>query len=283
MTNGDISAYVRAWARHGILIGFASVDAAARGGLSPMEAAGLCGAMTLESCRGTMSAATNVPADVVVEDDALAYRFSYGHPDPARRGAQNHEFLEPHGFVERLLPFLDVHRGRIRVVVLRLAPLSAAEGLSFRAVMRRLDHFLALLPRPYRYALEPPDGDLLRPEYFACLRFRGVAHAFAEGDALLRRLPPVSEQFMMVGLSGASYCVVRTVVWSGVPGIQWPRPDVPQRRQGWVDAVRQCLAAGIPLHLLVDDEIDPLGALGVLLTTLNGDLARLSRLRRRAA
>lgn len=283
MKDDEICAYVHAWARHEIFMGFASADATVRSGLSAMEAARLSGATLLEACSGGVRSlpAVDVPVDVMVEDDALTYRFPHGHPDPARRGALNGEFLEPHRFVERLLPILDALC--VRIVVLCPAPFYRTDAMSLHTLMRQLDRFLAVLPRPYCYALEPPADTLLQPEYFACLRSRGVMHVFTEGDALLRRLPPVSEQLQMAGAFGGPYCVVRATSWTGAPGIQWPRPDVLRRRQGWADAVRRCLAAGLPLHLFIDDEADPLHSLGVLMAMLNDDLARLSRFGRRAA
>jgi hypothetical protein len=303
MTNDMLSSYLRAWARHRVFIALSSHEAAARSGLTCGEAARLFGALCLEAPPAgerfpppparTASQARSLPAecavDLVVRDTSLIYRFSYGHPEPVRRGEVNAGFLSPDGLGGRLLPLLDALGERLRLVILRPAPLYRTEALPFGHLLERLDGFLAALPGPCRYALEPASPAVLRPEYFACLRAHGVLHVFDEGDPLFRMMPPLAEQLAApggfalpeAGSETGLVCVVRSTACAGLPGVPWPQPGL--RRQGWCDAVRRCLAAGVPLHLFVDDEHDPLRSLGVLMAMLNTDLARQSVLRRRAA
>jgi hypothetical protein len=238
---------------------------------------------TIDGLRLAAAGWKQTPVDIILNDDALTHRFPYAHPEYALRGMINPSFLDPHGFVDRLLPALDAIGQRARIIVLRMAPIAQAEPLPFGDVLGKLDRFLALLPRPYRFAIEPPNASALRPEYFACLRRRGVAHVFGEGDGLLRPMPPVSEQLSMPGALAPPVCVVRSTALARIPGIAWPEPDAMLRRQGWADAVRRCLAAGATLHLFIDDESDPLRSLGALMAMLNDDLARRSVIRRRAA
>ena len=297
MTSDLLSSYIRAWSRHRVFIALASPDAALRSGLAPAEAARLFGAVPLElSLLPVASPASpsvswlaavrsaGGQVDVVVEDEALVYRFPYGHRDPERRGELNPAFLQAEGLAARLLPVLDGLAEQVRLVVLRPAPLYRTEALPFGELLGKLDGFLARLPRPYRFALEPAGAELLRPEYFACLRARGVAHVFGEGEGLLHTLPGLSEQLAAPGAPSAGpVCVVRSRACVPVPGLSWPGPDPAARRRGWCDAVRRCLSSGMPLYLSVDDERDPLRALGRLLELLNEDLARRSVFRRRAA
>ncbi len=288
MTHDVLSSYVRAWSRHRIFLAFPSPEAAARSGLSAPQAARLCGAACVELSPflprpAAPDAPDGCPVDLIVEDDSLTYRFPHRHPDPARRGEVNGDFLNPSLLAGRLSPVLETLKERVRLVVLRPAPLFHTETLPLSAMLGRLDRLLARLPGPYRYGLEPAGPVCLHPEYFACLRARGVVPLAAEGDSLLRALPPLADQLAAPDIVAPPACVLWSQARPGAPGLPGPRPDRARRWQAWCDAVRRCLTRGIPLHLFIDDERDPLGALGFLMEMLNDDLARQSILRRRAA
>ncbi len=301
MTLDVLSSYLRAWSRHQVFFALPSYDAAARSGLSLPQAARLFDAACIEispflSRTPDPGMPDGCPVDLIVEDDSLVYRFPHRHPDPARRGEVNDGFLDPSALAGRLSPILDALKERVRLVVLRPAPLYGTETLRLSALLERLDRLLAQLPvrsshplgapsgpGPYHYGLEPPGPLCLHPEYFACLRARGVTPLAAEGDGLLRTLPPLAEQLTVPGVLAPPACVLWSQAHSGVPGLMRPRPDRVCRWQAWCDAVRRCLARGIRLHLFVDDESDPLGALAFLMEMLNDDLARQSIIRRRAA
>ena len=281
----SLSAYLRAWARHEVFITLASRDAWVRSGL--VAAADLFGATIAElPSSGVLhyTPHTGIDAvDVIVEDDALIYRFSHEHPDRARRGERNDRFLCPERFVDRLTSALERPGEAVRMVVLRPAPLYETEEIAFADFLSRLDRFLSLLLPSYRYALEPAGRICLRREYFECLHDRRVAHVFSEGERIFRALPSVSDQLTLSGAFDHPFCVVRTTLDAIVPGIPWPVPDGALRRQGWCDAVRRCLANHIPLYLFVDDETDPLRALMTFMKMMNNDLAQRSVIRCSAA
>ena len=282
-----LASYIRTWSLHHVHIGLASTEAMTRSGLTHAMMVQLFGAACLDGTAPGLQRAVaqfgSEPVDVLVSDDALAYRFPHAHRERLLRGMANPDFLEPHHFVDRLLPVLDRLGTRARVVVLRMVPISPAEQMPFLPFLSKLDRFLAILPRPYRFALEPPNALVLRPEYFFCLRNRGVAHVFSDGDGVIRSMPSISEQLAISGAMTKPYCVVRSEAWFRVPGIAWPRANAGVRRRGWSEALRKCLSENVPLYLLADDESDPLGSLNVLMTMVNDDLARRSVLRRRAA
>lgn len=284
-TVDGLSAYTRAWSRHSVFVTLASRDACVRSGLEPGAEAALFGATLAElSADGTLrrpSCAAGA-VDVIVEDDTLIYRYPYEHPDRARRGEVNDGFLRPERFVDRLAAALESLES-VRLVVLRPAPLYKTEEIAFGDFLDRLDRLLGMLPPSYRYALEPAGPICIRHEYFACLRARGVAHVFSEGESLLRPLPTVVDQLALPGAFGGSFCVVRATPDNAVPGMRWPVPDVALRRQGWCDAARRCLAGHVPLYLMADDETDPLGAVMGFMEMMNEELAKRSIIRCNAA
>ncbi len=282
----SLSPYLRAWARHEVFITLASRDAFARSGLNAGMAAELFGTTLAElPADGALQYAPHGAGtvDVIVEDDALVCRFPYDHPDRARRGTLNDAFLHPERFAGRLAAALAPLGGAVRLVVLHPAPLYRTEEMSFAEFLGRLDRFLAMLPPPHRYALEPVGPLCFRREYFACLQARGVVHVLSEGEALFRALPPVSDQLAMPGALGHPLCVVRTMPDPVVPGMFRPVPDVALRRQGWRDVVRRCLAEHLPVYLFADDATDPLRSLMTLMTMMNDDLAERSVIRSHAA
>ena len=142
MTHDVLSSYVRAWSRHQILLALPSQDAAACSGLSLPQAARLFDAACIEISpflprTPGAGAPDDCPVDLIVEDDALTYRFPHRYPDPARRGEVNDDFLNPSALADRLLPVLETLKERVRLVVLRPAPLYRSESLRLSALLER--------------------------------------------------------------------------------------------------------------------------------------------------
>ena len=83
---------------------------------------------------------------VMLSDDALVYRFPYGHPDRGRRGELNPGFLYPGPLRERVCAALDALDGTLDTVVLRLQPVYRTEELRAPEFVDRLDRFLGGFP-----------------------------------------------------------------------------------------------------------------------------------------
>jgi hypothetical protein len=283
----ELSAYVRAWARHGVFLGLVSQEAAARSGLKDDDERELFGAARLEVPPfGAVAPARGVATDavdLVVEDETLIYRFPYNVPDRAQRGERNPGFLHAQRFLDRIGPVLEVFGERTRLVVLRPAPLYGTEEIGFDEILERLDAFLLQLPPSCRYVLEPPSSLMLRRAYFDCLHVRKVVPLLSEGETLFRALPTVGEQLSLPGAVAPPCCVVRSEFREQVPGMSFHRWDGEGRRQGWYDAVRRCLTEQVPLYLFVDDDVDPVHSLMLLMEMLNEELAQRSVLRCDAA
>jgi hypothetical protein len=119
------------------------------------------------------------------------------------------------------------------------------------------------------------------PEYRACLRDHGVAHVLHHLPHSLHPLPDASsliDQLLTPGILSAPFCVAR--IHAG------PNSDHGQDDEalalGIHELIRACGDEGAALTVFIDgDGAAPV--LAQLLRSLNGELARRSPLRRRAA
>src|ERR1039458_3861833 len=79
--------------------------------------------------------------------------------------------------------------------------------------LERLDPFLAALPPHFRYAVEVRNPEFLEPDYFACLRARGVAHVYNAWT----RMPELRRQVEIPGSATAGFLVCRALLRQGRP------------------------------------------------------------------
>jgi hypothetical protein len=259
----------------------------------------------------------------MLSDDALIYRFPYGHADRERRGELNPAFLHPALMQERVCAALDALDGTLETVMLRLQPVYRTEELRAPEFVGRLDRFLGGLPRAYRYAVDLRTPAFNVPEYRACLHDHGVAHVLHHTPLpaphgvphlLLQppEPPPLIDQVLIPGILSAPFCVAH--VHTGQTSDY--DDDDETLTLGIHELVRACGDEGVVLTVLLDegpagdgadhghrigsyatrpvrdrehrDHGDGSGgpavpALARLLYALNGELARRSPLRRRAA
>ncbi len=218
---------------------------------------------------------------VMLSDDTLAYRFPYGHPDRGWRGELNPGFLDPCPLQERMCAALAGLDGTLEMVVLQMQPVYRTEELRAPEFVGRLDRFLGGLPRAYRYAVDLRTPAFNVPEYRACLRDYGVAHLLHHTPHLPHQssdAPSLIDQLLTPGILSAPFCVAR--VHAG-PGRNHDDDDE-ALALGLHELVRACGDEGAALTVLIDGEA-PTPVLTRLLHSLDGELARRSPLRRRAA
>jgi len=267
--------YLRAWERYEVRFGTRSWD-----GRSLEDYAALFSTAALEISPRSFPPASFflrlrqcMPGpgrlSVIVTDDALTYRFPYGHPDPRVRGERNERFLDPAGLEERVFAGLGQLGDAVGVVVLNIPRVYATEGPVFAQVLSRLDRLLSRLPRKWRFAVALHNSGYLLPDYLACLRDHGVGHVLRSSEDM----PPLLEQLQMAIPPGPLVVDVAT-----------------ERLQeeellGVAEAVRHCLAEGQPLFVYAGDrpEESVVTALLAVMTMLNAELAKRSVLRRHAA
>jgi len=248
---------------------------------------------------------------VMLTDDSLVYRFPYGHPDRHRRGELNPGFLDPVPLQEHACAALDALDDALGTVVLQMQAVYRTEELRAPEFVSRLDRFLGGLPRAYRYAADLRTPSFNVPEYRACLRDHGVAHLLHHAPHLPHRSPHhphrsphhphpspnaplLIDQLLVPEILSAPVCVARVHA-----GPEHHRDDDDEALAlGVHELVRVCGDEGAALTVLVGDGRDGVGGergdvnrgggtvmsvLTRLLHSLDGELARRSPLRRRAA
>jgi hypothetical protein len=286
---------LRAWARHGIHIGLTPRVSPSWSGLLYREPYGGIAeyAAIFDTAMlriGSGAAAPDVAATldrlreqipagfgwtVVVEDDHMTYRFSYGHGDRNKRGERNPRFLDPCGIsgTVLLLSHLDPH---VRVVMLDIGPVYGTENLRAADFPDALLPCLDALPPLYRYAVRVANPEFVLPVYRESLRRRNVAHVPAGR---------LSDLVCRPDLLTADVCVLPSAcIAEEEEGEEW---------MGFRETVRLCLEEGKALFAYLGDGSDAAGRrvphgegpgrLVRLLAGLDGELARRSPIRRRAA
>ena len=234
---------------------------------------------------------------VMLSDDALVYRFPYGHPDRSLRGELNPGFLDPAQLQERACAVLDTLDSTLGTVVLQLQPVYRTEELRAPEFVGRLDRFLGGLPRAYRYAVDLRTPGFNVPEYRACVRDHGVAHLLHHTSHLPHQssdAPPLIDQLFTPGIVSAPFCVA--CVHAGPE--QNHDHDDEALTLSIHELIRACGDEGATLTVLISDGQDggdtdrgeedrgdgvAISTLTHLLHSLDEDLARRSPLRRRAA
>jgi hypothetical protein len=235
----------------------------------------------------------------MLSDDALVHRFPYGHPDRARRGELNPGFLCPGPLQERLHAGLGGLGGALEAVVLRLQPVYRTEELRAPEFVGRLDRFLGGLPRAYRYAVDLGTPAFNVPEYRACLRDHGAAHVLHHAPSSAPPdpyppheppVPPLLDQLLVPEILSAPFCVA--CVCAGAEGAGGAADDAMDEALtlGIRELVRACGEVAAALTIFVESDRVCGGAgsgehhlLARLLHSLDGELARRSPIRRRAA
>lgn len=267
-----LAPYLRAWERHDVQLGVRSWEGWPLEGYTALFPAAMLEidprafpspslvSRLRDNVRGRLS--------LIVSDDALVYRFPYGHPDPGCRGERNERFLEPDGLLERVFARLGEFGDRLGVVVLDIPRIYPTEGPVFGRVLSLLDRLLSALPRRWPLAVALHNGGFLLPDYLACLREHRVGHVLRSG----RDMPPLLEQ-----LPGMPEGVSLMIDFSA--------KALEGELLGVAETVRRSLERGLSLTVYAGDRPDEqtMAVLLALMTVLNPELAKRSVLRRQAA
>lgn len=257
-----LSARIRAWERHGVVLGAAwcaaSLDA-------PLPSAVLR--------RIRERSGRNVV--LAVGGDLLAYRFPHSHRERVKRGQRNPDFLNPEKTRVRLAELLAAAGDGFHVVVLRLQRISPNEGLRWERLVELLDPWLGLLPPRHRYVLESADPSYVVPGYLECLRRWSAGHLLCHGPR-----GSLLEAAQVPGILTGSAAVIRKDHEDDGPWPVCPGGDE-EWALGVLVTVRQCVERGMPVYVSVPPpEVRLLGETAAL---MDADLAKLSPFRRRRA
>jgi uncharacterized protein YecE (DUF72 family) len=134
------------------------------------------------------------------------------HPRYGSQGGKdNPAFLDRAVLHEMFLRPLLPHRTQTAVLIFEFGAFGKTSFAAVDEFLDRLDPFLAALPPEFRYAVEIRNPDFLKPDYFACLRSRGVAHVYNAWS----RMPELGRQMAMPGSATADFLVCRALLRHG--------------------------------------------------------------------
>jgi uncharacterized protein YecE (DUF72 family) len=129
----------------------------------------------------------------------------------ARAGQVNETFLNAELFAEAFLRPLEPYRAQVATVIFEFGTFARASYSRLRDFLADLDTFLSRIPPGLRYAIEVRNPELLRPEYFDCLRARGASHVFNSWT----RMPALAAQTAIPDAFTSGFTVVRALLGRG--------------------------------------------------------------------
>ena len=100
------------------------------------------------------------------------------------------------------------YRDQIAVLIFEFGTFPKQTYANVGEFLQELDPFLAALPPVFKYAVEIRNPEFLSPEYFACLRQRGVAHVFNAWT----RMPEIGRQMKLPEIYTADFTVARALL-----------------------------------------------------------------------
>ncbi len=171
--------------------------------------------------------AFKVPEEITVETFPTHARYG------ARAGQRNPSFLDAGLFEHALVGLLRPYREQVATLIFEFGTFAKKTFASRVEFLERLDPFLAALTPEFRYSVEVRNQEYLAPDYFDCLRGRGVAHVFNSWT----RMPPLAAQIALPGAFTADFSVVRALLrpgrayaqaveqFSPYQAVQDPNPD----------------------------------------------------------
>ena len=138
-------------------------------------------------------------------------------PSHARYGQQagkdNESFLDAELLKEMFLRPLWPYHSRTALLIFEFGAFSRRAIAEPGEFLERLDPFLAALPPQFRYAVEVRNPEFLQPDYFGCLRARGVAHVYNAWS----RMPELRQQMALPQSATADFLVCRALLRQGRP------------------------------------------------------------------
>ena len=135
-----------------------------------------------------------------------------GHPrygDLA--GKDNQAFLDAAMLQEMFLRPLDPYRAKTALLIFEFGAFGRRSFDDLAEFIDRLDAFLRILPPEYRYAVEVRNPELLRPDYFDCLRRNRTAHVYNAWA----KMPELRTQIAIPGSETAGFLVCRGLLRRG--------------------------------------------------------------------
>ena len=207
------------------------------------------------SAPASLRYAFKVPEEITVR--AFPTHARYG----ARGGSSNEAFLNSELLDRAFLELLRPYRDRVAALIFEFGAFSKQSYREGAEFVRDLDRFLAALPRDFRYSVEIRNPEYLEPEYFACLRERGVAHVFNAWT----RMPELALQLAIPDAVTAGFTVTRALLRRGRPYEEAVKKFAPydrirdENRRGRAalrDLIRQARSKDQPAFIFVNNRFE---------------------------
>jgi uncharacterized protein YecE (DUF72 family) len=208
-----------------------------------------------ESAPASLKYAFKAPEEITV--NLFPTHPRYG----TRAGENNSSFLDALLFQNAFLDLLEPYQGRVAALIFEFGSFPKQIYRSATEFLERLDPFLASLPPQFRYAVEIRNPEFLGPEYFDCLRGRGVAHVFNAWT----RMPAIGEQAAFPDAYTADFTVARALLRHGRPyeqavamftpyqQIQDPNPET---RQALRELISRARERHQPSYIFVNNRLE---------------------------
>jgi uncharacterized protein YecE (DUF72 family) len=208
-----------------------------------------------ESAPASLKYAFKAPEEITV--NLFPTHPRYG----TRAGENNSSFLDALLFQNAFLDLLEPYQERVAVLIFEFGSFPKQTYRSATEFLEQLDPFLASLPPQFRYAVEIRNPEFLGPEYFDCLRGRGVAHVFNAWT----RMPAIGEQAAFPDAYTADFTVARALLRHGRPyeqavamftpyqQIQDPNPET---RQALRELISRARERHQPSYIFVNNRLE---------------------------
>ena len=138
-------------------------------------------------------------------------------PSHARYGAtageENPAFLDAGLLMDGFLRPLEPYRAKTGVLMFEFGSFSQRAMSGPAEFAERIDAFLEVLPKEFRYAVEIRNPEFLTAEYLACLTRHGVAHVYNAWT----RMPDLPVQIGIPNSRTADFLVCRALLKRGRP------------------------------------------------------------------
>jgi uncharacterized protein YecE (DUF72 family) len=131
----------------------------------------------------------------------------------ASAGLDNPSFLDAGLLMDGFLRPLDPYRPKAALLIFEFGAFSPRAMSGVSEFSERLEAFLEVLPREFRYAVEIRNPEFLDREYFACLEKYNVAHVYNAWT----RMPELPAQIAIPSSRTADFVVCRALLKRGRP------------------------------------------------------------------
>ncbi len=158
-----------------------------------------------ESAGPALKFALKIPEEITAKEFPSHARYG------PRAGTVNESFLNADLLRTSLLEPLEPYRRRVAVLIFEFGTFNKRCYEDVTQFVADLDPFLSKLPPHFRYSVEVRNPEYLIPEYFDCLRRRGVAHVFNGWT----RMPELDRQIAMGDAYTADFMVLRALLRKG--------------------------------------------------------------------